>query len=81
MQVALSHQGRIINNVEHYLAQGGQYYTCDPKVKAEVCLPLFNTQKECIGIVDAEAFNADFFDEKILAILVACCIKIPHFLV
>lgn len=81
VQVALSHQGRIINNVEQYLAQGGQYYTCDPKVKAEVCLPLFNAQKECIGIVDAEAFNTDFFDEKILAILVACCIKIPHFLV
>ena len=81
VQVALSHKGRIINNVEEYLSQGGEYYTCDPKVKSETCLPLFNTQNECVGIVDAEAFKNDFFDEKTLAVLIACCIKIPHFLV
>lgn len=81
VQVALSKQGRVINNVENYLASGGEYYTCDPKVKAETCLPLFNAQNECVGIVDAEAFNNDFFDSRTLAILVACCIKIPHFLV
>ena len=81
VQVALSRKGRIINNVENYLSQGGEYYTCDPKVKSETCLPLFNSQNECVGIVDAEAFSNDFFDEKTLAILIACCIKIPHFLV
>ncbi|WP_024610193.1 GAF domain-containing protein [Pseudoalteromonas sp. TB64] len=81
VQVALSNTGRVINNVEQYLAQGGEYYTCDPKVKSEVCLPLFDSHNECVGIVDAEAFKNDFFDEKSLAILIACCIKIPHFLV
>ena len=81
VQVALSQKGRIINNVEKYLAQGGEYYTCDPKVKSEVCLPLFNAQNECVGIIDAEAFDNDFFDDKVLAILIACCIKIPHSLV
>ncbi|MBH0057418.1 GAF domain-containing protein [Pseudoalteromonas sp. SWXJZ94C] len=81
VQVALSNTGRVINNVEQYLAQGGEYYTCDPKVKSEACLPLFNSHNECVGIVDAEAFKNDFFDEKSLAILIACCIKIPHFLV
>ncbi len=81
VQVALSNTGRVINNVEQYLAQGGEYYTCDPKVKSEVCLPLFNLQNDCVGIIDAEAFNNDFFDEKALAVLIACCIKIPHFLV
>ena len=81
VQVALSNTGRVINNVEQYLAQGGEYYTCDPKVKSEACLPLFNSHNECVGIVDAEAFKNDFFDEKSLAVLIACCIKIPHFLV
>ena len=73
--------GTVINNVEQYLAAGGEYYTCDPKVKAEACLPLFNAQQQCIGIVDGEAFNTDFFDKATLALLIACCIKIPHFLV
>jgi L-methionine (R)-S-oxide reductase len=81
VQVALTKTGRIINNVEHYLAEGGEYYTCDPKVKSEVCLPLFNQQNECVGIIDAEAFNNDFFNPHVLSILIACCIKIPHFLV
>jgi putative methionine-R-sulfoxide reductase with GAF domain len=81
VQVALSKKGRVINNVEQYLAQGGEYYTCDPKVKSEACLPLFNSQNECVGIVDAEAFNNHFFDVKVLAVLIACCIKIPYFLV
>jgi|TARA_B100000446_G_scaffold100951_1_gene94588 putative methionine-R-sulfoxide reductase with GAF domain len=81
VQVALSGKGRVINNVEQYLAAGGEYYTCDPKVKAEACLPLFNAQKQCIGIVDGEAFSTDFFDNATLALLIACCIKIPHFLV
>ena len=49
--------------------------------KAEACLPLFNAQQQCIGIVDGEAFNTDFFDKATLALLIACCIKIPHFLV
>ncbi|MGS0535058.1 GAF domain-containing protein [Pseudoalteromonas sp. SaAl2] len=81
VQVALSAKGRVINNVEQYLAAGGEYYTCDPKVKSEACLPLFDQQNNCIGIVDGEAFNNDFFDQHTLALLIACCIKIPHFLV
>ncbi|MDN3378100.1 MULTISPECIES: GAF domain-containing protein [unclassified Pseudoalteromonas] len=81
VQVALSTKGRVINNVEQYLAAGGEYYTCDPKVKAEACLPLFDEQNNCVGIVDGEAFNNDFFDQQTLALLIACCIKIPHFLV
>ncbi|MEI8642998.1 histidine kinase [Pseudoalteromonas sp. Hal040] len=81
VQVALSKQGRVINNVADYLAQGGEYYTCDPKVKAETCLPLLSDKNECLGIIDAEAFNNDFFDQQTLALLVACCIKIPQLLV
>lgn len=81
VQVALSSKGRVINNVEQYLAGGGEYYTCDPKVKSEACLPLFDSANRCVGIVDGEAFNNDFFNQQTLALLIACCIKIPHFLV
>jgi putative methionine-R-sulfoxide reductase with GAF domain len=81
VQVALSQKGRVINNVSTYLAQGGEYYTCDPKVQSETCLPLFNDKNECVGIIDAEAFSTDFFDNQTLALLIACCIKIPHFMV
>ncbi len=81
VQVVLSKQGRVINNVADYLANGGEYYTCDPKVKAETCLPLLSDKNECLGIIDAEAFNYDFFDQQTLALLVACCIKIPQLLV
>lgn len=81
VQVALSKRGRVINNVADYLAKGGEYYTCDPNVKAETCLPLLSQQNECLGIIDAEAFNNDFFDKQTLALLVACCIKIPQLLV
>ncbi|MBQ4833035.1 GAF domain-containing protein [Pseudoalteromonas sp. MMG010] len=80
VQVALSKHGRIINNVATYLAQGGEYYTCDPKVQSEACIPLFNSKNECIGIIDAEAFSSDFFNDQTLALLIACCIKIPHFM-
>ncbi|MDP2633926.1 MULTISPECIES: GAF domain-containing protein [unclassified Pseudoalteromonas] len=81
VQVAMSSKGRVINNVEQYLASGGEYYTCDPKVKSEACLPLFDAQNNCVGIVDGEAFKNDFFTDQTLALLIACCIKIPHFLV
>ena len=81
VQVALSSKGRVINNVEQYLAGGGEYYTCDPKVKSEACLPLFDSENQCIGIVDGEAFENDFFNQQTLALLIACCIKIPHLLV
>jgi putative methionine-R-sulfoxide reductase with GAF domain len=39
--VGLSGKARIINDVPAYLNQGGEYYTCDPKVLAEACVPLY----------------------------------------
>ena len=35
VQVGLSRIGRIINDIPQYLVQGGEYYTCDPKVQSE----------------------------------------------
>ncbi|MDY0745746.1 hypothetical protein SNE35_14595 [Paucibacter sp. R3-3] len=69
--VGLSGTGRLINDVASYVAEGGGYYTCDPKVKSEACLPLFNERREVIGIVDAEAFEAHVFEGEELALLLA----------
>ncbi|CCQ12383.1 FIG00951979: hypothetical protein [Pseudoalteromonas luteoviolacea B = ATCC 29581] len=80
VQVGLSGKARIIQDVEVYLTQGGEYYTCDPKVKAEVCLPLFDEKGSVIGIIDAESFTHEFFSPALLAYFVAVSIKIPHYL-
>lgn len=69
--VGLSGRGRIINDVEAYVASGGEYYTCDPKVQAEACLPVFDEQGEVVGIIDSEAFAKEFFSGQELALLLA----------
>ena len=80
VQVALSSKGRVVNDVAEYVAQGGEYYTCDPKVQSEACLPMFDNISGCTGIIDAEAFTTGIFDEQVLAVLVAACIRIPQYL-
>ncbi len=59
--VGLSGRARLINDVAAFVAEGGGYYTCDPKVKAEACLPLFDADRRVVGILDSEAFDKDFF--------------------
>ena len=80
VQVALSKKGRVINDIQAYQAKGGEYYICDPKVKSEVCLPILTASGEMLGIIDAEAFKTDFFDESTLALLIAGCLLIPNYL-
>ena len=79
-QVGLSGKAKVIQNVEAYLKEGGGYYTCDPKVKSEICLPLFSTNREIVGIIDAEAFSCDFFNKEILSMCVALCCVAPLYL-
>lgn len=79
--VGLSGQGRIINDVAAYLAQGGEYYTCDPKVQAEACLPLVGASGEVVGIIDSEAFTQNLFHGKELALLIAVALTLPALLV
>jgi len=79
--VGLSGQGRIINDVSAYLAQGGEYYTCDPKVQAEACLPLVGASGEVVGIIDSEAFTQNLFHGKELALLIAVALTLPALLV
>lgn len=78
--VGLSGKGRIINDVSAYLAQGGEYYTCDPKVQAEACLPLLSADGAVLGIIDSEAFEQQIFAGKELALLCAVALELPQLL-
>ncbi len=78
--VGLSGKARVINSVAAYLATGGEYYTCDPKVQAEACLPLFDQSGKIAGIVDAEHFQQAIFTPAAMALLVAVCLLVPEYL-
>lgn len=78
--VGLSGVAKIINQVADYVAGGGEYYTCDPKVNAEACLPLFDQSGKIVGIIDAEDFNNNVFTADAIALLVAICIAVPQYL-
>ncbi|EGM78645.1 GAF domain-containing protein [Rheinheimera sp. A13L] len=78
--VGLTGKAKVINDVTAYLTAGGEYYTCDPKVLAEACLPLFNSKGELAGIIDAEAFKRQAYHTDALVRLVAICLVLPGLL-
>ncbi|MEO3679085.1 GAF domain-containing protein [Rheinheimera sp. FR7-31] len=78
--VGLTGKAKVINDVAAYLGTGGEYYTCDPKVQAEACLPLFDQSGKIVGIVDAEDFHKNVFTTDALALLVAVCLTVPAYL-
>lgn len=78
--VGLTGKAKVINDVTAYLTAGGEYYTCDPKVLSEACLPLFNGKGELAGIIDAEAFKRQAYHTEALIRLVAICLVLPGLL-
>jgi len=78
--VGLSGKGRIINQVGKYREAGGEYYTCDPKVNAEACLPVTDMAGTVLGIVDSETFHEHTFIGKELALLVAIVLRLSSVL-
>jgi len=78
--VGLTGKAKVINDVTAYLTAGGEYYTCDPKVLSEACLPLFNCKGELAGIIDAEAFKRQAYHTAALVRLVAICLVLPELL-
>lgn len=78
--VGLTGKAKVINDVTAYLTAGGEYYTCDPKVLSEACLPLFNAKGELAGIIDAEAFQRQAYHTAALVRLVAVCLVLPGLL-
>jgi len=75
--VGLTGKARIINDVPAYLQQGGEYYTCDPKVLAEACIPLYDEAGQVVGIIDSEAFQKELFVADELALLIATALVVP----
>ncbi len=98
VSVGLTGQQKVINDVSDYRAQGGEYYTCDPKVQSELCLPIFEANHNClqngpnnylaetsenpkiIGIIDAECFATNCFDEETQMIFSVVCAKLTEIL-
>ncbi|MFC4655740.1 MULTISPECIES: GAF domain-containing protein [Rheinheimera] len=78
--VGLSGKAKIINDVTAYLTAGGEYYTCDPKVLSEACLPLLRADGSVAGIIDAEAFRRQAYHTEALVRLVALCLVLPALL-
>lgn len=79
--VGLSGEKRLINSVAEYRAEGGEYYTCDPKVNSELCWPIFSQKNakslqhepEILGIIDAESFKEHQFDLEVQQQFEAVC--------
>ena len=69
----MSVRGKLIQDVAEYVSAGGEYYTCDPSVCAEACLPLTDGvgTGNLIGIIDAETKTKNFFTSPTLAHLLA----------
>ncbi|MFZ6861064.1 GAF domain-containing protein [Undibacterium sp. Ji67W] len=78
--VGMTGKARIINDVSAYLTAGGEYYTCDPKVQSEACLPLLGTDGSVVGIIDSEAFAKNVFVGKELALLLSVVMALPPIL-
>ncbi len=75
--VGLSGKARLINDVNTHVRQGGAYYECDPSVSSEVCLPIFESDGQTSGIIDAEATRAAHFTPERLAWFVALALEAP----
>jgi len=70
-RVGLSGWGAVIDDVAAWRDLGGGYYSCDPAVQSEVCLPVVDAEGRVLGIVDAEASSKAFFHPERLAWLAA----------
>ena len=43
---------------------GKDYIACDPLDTSELCVPLLNDDGECWGVLDADSYQAEAFDER-----------------
>ncbi len=79
-KVGRSGHGVVIDDVRQWQQDGGAYYECDPKVRSEVCLPVFDEAGAVIGILDAESAQPGFFHAAHQATLAAlACALSAHF--
>jgi putative methionine-R-sulfoxide reductase with GAF domain len=69
---------RVLNDVHAHVKSGGAYYECDPRVRAEACVPVLGEAGEVLGIVDAESSTPGFFDDARLSLVVALALEVSH---
>jgi putative methionine-R-sulfoxide reductase with GAF domain len=78
--VGLSGQAKLIDDVAAYRAQGGAFYVCDDTVQSEFCVPILDADGIVLGIIDAEATPAGFFNADRQAAIVAMALVAPPLL-
>ncbi|MEO8102283.1 MAG: GAF domain-containing protein [Betaproteobacteria bacterium] len=78
--VGLSGQASLIDDVAAHTAQGGGFYVCDDAVQSEFCVPILDADGTILGIIDAEAAPAGFFNADRQAAMVAMALVAPPLL-
>ncbi len=76
--VGLNGKAVLVNNVKKYIAEGKPYYECDNKVQSELCVPIFSTSKEILGIIDLESFKENFFSDNKITQITNTCILLSN---
>jgi len=59
--------------IQDVASHSGPYYMCSQKVKSEFCVPIFDSKRRTIGIVDAESWTKDYFTNDRIAQIVKVC--------
>ncbi len=80
VRVARSGTASLVNDVRAHVAKGGAYYECDPKVQAELCVPIFEPDGRLVGIVDAEALQPGHFSPARIALVSSLAVEAPSHL-
>ncbi len=78
--VGMSGQAKLIDDIAAYRAQGGGFYVCDDAVQSEFCVPILDSDGKVIGIIDAEATAAGFFNADRQSAIVAMALVAPPLL-
>ncbi|HSJ97637.1 MAG TPA: GAF domain-containing protein [Myxococcota bacterium] len=72
--VGLTGRATVLDDVGKHVEAGGGFYVCDEGVQSEACLPILDTGRQVVGIVDFEAKARGFFGAERLAVCAALAI-------
>jgi putative methionine-R-sulfoxide reductase with GAF domain len=72
--VGLTGRATVIDDVSKHVEAGGGFYVCDDGVQSEACVPILDSARQVIGIVDAEARPRSFFGAERLTVVAALAI-------
>jgi len=73
--VGLSGEAVVIRDVRA-LPPDSPYYTCDGRVRSELCAPICDGFGRVLGIVDVEAFEPDVFTPERVDAVLHCCAQL-----